>query len=83
MTIELRCSFCRKSEHHVRKLVSGAGGGYICDACVLVASRIIRDSDSSPEGWSAWRRFLSRVRAQVGRFSPRARVIGEVATPVG
>ncbi len=72
MTIELRCSFCRKSERQVRKLVSGAGGGYICDACVLVASRIIRDSDSSPEGWSAWRRFLSRVRAQVGKFSPRA-----------
>ena len=83
MAIELRCSFCRKSEHHVQKLVSGAGGGYICDACVLVASRIIRDSDSSPEAWNAWRRFLSRVRAQVGRFSPRARVIGEVATPVG
>ncbi len=80
MTTELRCSFCLKSEHQVRKLLSGGDGGYICDACVSIAARIIRDSDSSPEGWSAWRRFFSRVRAQVGKFSFRARTIGEVVT---
>ena len=72
MTTELRCSFCQKSEHRVRKLVAGSGGGYICDACVSIAARIIQDSDSPPQQWGVWRRLFSRVRALISRFSPRS-----------
>jgi ATP-dependent Clp protease ATP-binding subunit ClpX len=36
----LTCTFCRKSEHQVRKLVAGPGV-YICDECVEIAHRIM------------------------------------------
>ena len=61
MTRELSCSFCQKTEHQVRKLVAGGGGGTICDECVAIAARIMQDSDAPPKR-SAWRRVLSRLR---------------------
>ena len=62
----LRCSFCRKDETQVSKLVAGPRV-YICDECVAVASRIMdggptdegRTPDAAP---SAWRRLLSQAR---------------------
>jgi len=48
MSTELRCSFCEKSADQVRKLVAGAGGGHICDACVAIAVRVIAESDAQP-----------------------------------
>jgi ATP-dependent protease Clp ATPase subunit len=39
----LRCSFCRKSNSEVLKLVAGPRV-YICDECVAIASRIMNDS---------------------------------------
>ena len=42
----LRCSFCRKSQDVVAKLVSspiGAPEAYICDKCVAVCASILRD----------------------------------------
>ena len=36
----LRCSFCRRSDKDVAKLVAGASG-YICDTCALEAVRIM------------------------------------------
>ena len=39
----LRCSFCAKSQHEVRKLIAGPSV-YICDECVDVCNDIIRDS---------------------------------------
>ena len=38
----LRCSFCRKSQHDVRKLITAASVN-ICDECVDVAAEIMRD----------------------------------------
>lgn len=38
----LTCTFCRKSEHEVRKLVAGPGV-YICDQCVAIAHRIVSE----------------------------------------
>jgi hypothetical protein len=62
----LRCSFCRKDETRVSKLVAGPRV-YICDECVAAASRIMdggpadegRSHDAAP---SAWRRLLSHAR---------------------
>jgi hypothetical protein len=43
----LRCSFCRKSQDVVQKLISSASGdprrAYICDECVAVCASIIED----------------------------------------
>jgi len=50
----LYCSFCFKSQHEVRKLISGPGGIFICDECVGLCNEIIAGSPipsnpSSPE----------------------------------
>ncbi len=37
---KLRCSFCKKSDAEVAKLVAGPGV-HICDECVAVASRLM------------------------------------------
>jgi hypothetical protein len=40
----LRCSFCGKSQHDVRRLIAGPGV-YICDECVEVCLDVIREED--------------------------------------
>ena len=57
---QLKCSFCERSEVQVRRLVAGAGGGYICDECVAIAARIIADSDSPTPQRTLWQRFRRR-----------------------
>ena len=63
----LRCSFCRKDESEVSKLVAGPQV-YICDACVAIASRLM-DGDSHNTSQqqrvepSVWRTILAHVRA--------------------
>ncbi len=39
----IRCSFCNKPENHVRKLIAGPDGAYICDECIEICMDIIRD----------------------------------------
>ena len=56
----LTCTFCRKSEHQVRKLVAGPGV-YICDQCVETAHRIVM----SEEGPSVPQSFLRRLGARI------------------
>jgi ATP-dependent protease Clp ATPase subunit len=50
----LACSFCGKKASEVAKLVSGARRyfrptAYICDSCIAVAVRIMKEADASPE----------------------------------
>jgi ClpX C4-type zinc finger len=40
-TKTLYCSFCYKSQHEVRKVISGPGGIFICDECVELCTEII------------------------------------------
>ena len=42
----LKCSFCNKAQHEVRKLIAGAGV-HICDECVELCNDIISD-DAQP-----------------------------------
>ena len=44
----LRCSFCRKDESQVSKLVAGPRV-YICDACVAIASQIMEGDKGQGE----------------------------------
>lgn len=47
----LRCSFCRKSQDIVRKLISSPSDYpkcYICDECVAVCQSILEDADAAP-----------------------------------
>ena len=48
----LVCTFCKKDEHHVEKLIAGPGV-YICDECVGRCNRILEGKDpgaSAPLG---------------------------------
>lgn len=43
----LRCSFCNKDQHDVRKLIAGPTV-FICDECVQVCADIIADDTIGP-----------------------------------
>lgn len=45
----LACSFCKKPQEDVRKLISGPGGVYICDECIELCNSIIEDDTDSEE----------------------------------
>ncbi|MEA3063317.1 MAG: hypothetical protein QOJ94_3098 [Sphingomonadales bacterium] len=55
----LRCSFCRKSEKEVARLIAGANG-HICDDCVESSVTILRASPPAGLGEDA---LLSSLRA--------------------
>ncbi|MDR1350543.1 MAG: ATP-dependent Clp protease ATP-binding subunit ClpX [Zoogloeaceae bacterium] len=40
---QLYCSFCSKSQHEVKKLISGPPSVFICDECIALCNDIIRD----------------------------------------
>jgi hypothetical protein len=63
----LYCSFCFKSQHDVKKLISGPGGIFICDECValcneITAGRPISSKPPSPEELPT-ERLLERLAA--------------------
>jgi ATP-dependent Clp protease ATP-binding subunit ClpX len=43
----LRCSFCRKTDAQVTRLLGGPGV-YICEACVGACTAILKEHDRSP-----------------------------------
>lgn len=73
----LKCSFCRRGEAEVSKLVAGPRV-YICDVCAAEVSRIMNDSPAGPARPAAvahdvprvlgavWTRIKSWVRATSG-----------------
>jgi len=73
MASGLSCSFCRRSEQRVEKLVAGPGV-YICDACVAIAARIMEDASSPPPRVPLWRRLLVRARELLGGLRHRSLV---------
>jgi ATP-dependent Clp protease ATP-binding subunit ClpX len=44
----LHCSFCFKSQHEVRKLISGPASVFICDECVALCNEIIAGPERRP-----------------------------------
>jgi ATP-dependent protease Clp ATPase subunit len=68
---QLRCSFCRKKDSQVEKLVAGpraytGARVYICDVCVAIATKIMSappaDDHASGVQLSMWRKVSDRVR---------------------
>jgi ATP-dependent protease Clp ATPase subunit len=83
MRRHLRCSFCRKTENEVTKLVAGPHV-YICDECVAVASRIMESDVGGPTHFpkpaaSAWRKLIRRARELLRVSSAR----GDGSIPIG
>lgn len=72
---QLRCSFCRKNESEVSKLVAGPRV-YICDECVAVATRMMEagSPDNNPPatvGTTAWRKLTRLARHVLQRGDAR------------
>ena len=40
---KIRCSFCRKTEDQVKKLIAWTDGAYICDECVGICAEIMEE----------------------------------------
>jgi hypothetical protein len=62
----LFCSFCFKSQHEVKKLISGPADIFVCDECVdlcnqIIAGRPPKLSKPSPEELPT-QRLLERLR---------------------
>jgi ATP-dependent Clp protease ATP-binding subunit ClpX len=69
----LHCSFCRKDQDAVAKLIAGPGI-YICDACVGLCNRILAGKKTPPfPGWAA----LSD-RDLLATLVPAARTVDDV-----
>jgi hypothetical protein len=58
----LFCSFCRKSDAQVRRLIAGPGC-YICDACVNLCNGILRQHESA--GDVSWGGYKEMSEAQL------------------
>ncbi len=72
---KLRCSFCRRNETEVLKLVAGPRV-YICDECVAVAGRIMGDDSHDVNQPmrvppTLWRKLLTRSRQLLGHGAQR------------
>ena len=53
MTVDLGCSFCRKSKDQVAKLIAGPGV-YICDECVHLCDDILAgEGNAAIRDWDA------------------------------
>jgi hypothetical protein len=48
----LYCSFCRKSDHAVARLIEGPGV-YICDSCIILCARALAQSPPRTSGAAA------------------------------
>jgi ATP-dependent Clp protease ATP-binding subunit ClpX len=67
-TKTLYCSFCFKSQHEVKRLISGPASIFICDGCIDLCNEIIArrprssSKSSSPEKLPT-ERLLERLQA--------------------
>ena len=66
-TKTLYCSFCFKSQHEVKRLISGPASIFICDECVglcneIIANRPFNSKSPSPERLPT-ARLLERLAA--------------------
>ena len=82
---KLACSFCRRSEAEVAKLVAGPRV-YICDRCAAEVVRIMADSDETRTSQTPTRQASSRgvqrlLRRLWHRGSAGASTYQEAADP--
>ncbi len=64
----LKCSFCGKSQRHVKKLIAGPGV-YICDECIDLCNDIVEDELAEE---AAVEPLLDELADSVGRFTSRS-----------
>ena len=80
MNHSLTWTFCKKTEHQVRKLVAGPGV-YICDACIQIADEIVSETPPPPRV-SRWRGVAGFIGRMLRTASTRSGVRFAQATGV-
>ncbi len=40
------CTFCGKSQHNVKLIITGHDGSAICDECVVLCNEIIKEKET-------------------------------------
>src|SRR5262245_53734071 len=70
----LTCTFCKRSEDQVRKLIAGPGV-YICDRCTDHAHTIIHEDESPSLQPALLQRTTSRLRRLVSRLGITPKVL--------
>jgi ATP-dependent Clp protease ATP-binding subunit ClpX len=53
-----RCTFCEKSRHHVRSLITGPPGIYICNECIEICNSILKEEERKTKGTSGPQTFV-------------------------
>ena len=76
----LTCTFCKRSEQQVRKLVAGPGV-YICDRCTEHAHAIIHEDAGPPMPSAILHRVASRFRRLTDRRSAAGRPCTRMPLP--
>jgi ATP-dependent Clp protease ATP-binding subunit ClpX len=59
-----RCTFCDKSRHHVRSLITGPPGIYICSECIEICNSILKDEDRRSRGGHEAQPFVKDLVAR-------------------
>jgi ClpX C4-type zinc finger protein len=77
-THTLACTFCKRSEHQVAKLVAGPGV-YICDACIEIAHRIVHESGPAQTVARRTPGLLRRLGAWLESLGRRGNVNSKIA----
>ena len=72
------CSFCKKDNRQVKRLVAGPGV-YICDECVALCSQLVGQESSAEESAERRAQFTNRSAAEILASLPAmARTAAEV-----
>ncbi|MBQ7408331.1 MAG: ATP-dependent Clp protease ATP-binding subunit ClpX [Clostridia bacterium] len=67
-TGDLRCSFCGKPNSQVKKLIAGPDGVYICDECVEVCERVIREKDKKDKNGVLNLKKPAAIKAELDKY---------------
>ena len=59
---KIRCSFCKKTQDMVRKMISGQDGAYICDECISLCTEILEEEMEDEE--------IEEVKSSINLLKP-------------
>ena len=62
------CSFCGKPNSQVKKLIAGPDGVYICDECVEVCERVIREKDKKDKNGVLNLKKPAAIKAELDKY---------------
>lgn len=65
---DVRCSFCGKPNSEVQKLIAGPNGVYICDECVEICERVMREKDKKSLKNAVPLKTPAEIKAELDKY---------------